>query len=96
MTSEEAETAEISEHQLKVFDFVKKSGRWLTTAQIAEGSGVCKRTVRHHTLRFVAIGIFEKADVSPGHRYRVTAESEATNPALVGRLEAARAIFNNS
>ena len=63
----------ISIHEVRVFDFVSKSGAWVTTQEIAAGAGVAPRTARAHALRFVEAGIFEQAEVFPGNRYRVSA-----------------------
>jgi len=81
----------VSEHQLKVYDFAKGRGRWLTAAQIADGTRVNPRTARHLATAFVEMGIFESLDVFPAHLYRFK-EGGCRSP-YVGQIDRAREAF---
>jgi hypothetical protein len=88
------ERAEISEHQVRVFQFVRESRRWVTSAEIATGACVAPRTARFHAARLVSVGIFDQAEVFPGHRYRLSSQAEKRNKAYLLRLCQAEEIFS--
>lgn len=87
------ETNEISHHQFKVYDYVRLADSWLTSKEIASGTGVAERTARAHALKFVKLGIFDLAEVFPAHRYRVAKLADKRNRGMFDRLEAVREIF---
>lgn len=87
------ESNEISLHQLKVFEFVRDSRRWVTAAEIQEGAGVAARTARHHALNLVKLGLFDQAEVFPCHRYRLSQFAEQRNKGYMLRLAQARDVF---
>ena len=88
------ETAEISIHQLKVFNFVKNSEGWVSSKEVAEATGVAGRTARMHCLNFVKAGIFDQAEVHPSHRYRLSTLASKRNLSFINRLEQAEEILN--
>ena len=87
------ETNEISLHLVRVFESARTHSGWLTAKEIADRAGVAGRTARAHSAKLVALGIFDVAEVFPGHRYRLSELAEKRNKAFVQRLEAARLIF---
>lgn len=89
------ESNEVSLHQVKVFEFVRAHGSWLTAHEIAKGARTAERTARHHALLLVKLGIFDQAEVFPAHRYRFSAKAEKRNKAYVLRLEAAKSVFGS-
>ncbi len=87
------ETSEISQHQLRVFQFVKGKSGWVSSREIATGADVAERTARAHALRFVRLGVFDQAEVFPAHRYRLSALADKRNKALIQRLDVAASVF---
>lgn len=88
------EHSEISLHQLRIFHFVHTANRWVTNHEIAQGAKVAPRTAREHSKRFVEGGIFDQAEVFPGHRYRFSDKAEKRNKAYMLRLQQAQAVFD--
>lgn len=87
------ETSEISEHQLRVFLFVQSASGWVTSKQVAEGANVAQRTARGHLRHFVLQGIFDVAEIFPGHRYKLSEQADKRNPAYMLRLEKAKNVL---
>jgi len=87
------ETNEVSIHQVKIYDFVRVHGGWVTTKDIASGCAVARRTAHAHAHKFVHLGIFDQAEVFPEHRYRLSSQAQNRNKAIILRLDAAREIF---
>jgi len=89
-----AETSEVSVHLVRVFRFVKAQGEcWVTASAIASGADVQPRTARSHALRLVQAGIFDQAELFPGHRYRLSDKAAQRNRTFLQRLESAAEIF---
>ena len=86
------ETSEISEHLVRIIDFVKTS-EWCSNSEIANGANVAYRTARLHTFNMVKLGLFDQADVFPGHRYRYSEQADKRNRALVTRIDQAREVL---
>lgn len=86
---------EVSIHELKIYLALKgDSSRWLTNAQIAEKiGGIAERTVRAHTSRLVSAGLVERAEVFPGHRFRLSQKADKRGDGYLQRLEKAREVF---
>lgn len=88
------ETNEVSLHQLKVYEAVKAHGKWITIKEIAATiDGVAHRTVTRHAKKLVELGVFDIAEVSPAHRYRLSKFAEKRNKSYIQRLDAAREVF---
>lgn len=87
------ETNEVSEHLFRVYAFVVERNGWTTSQEIAKGAKVSPRTARAHALRLVKAGIFDLAEVFPGHRYRVASNAAKRNRGFFQRLEQAAEIF---
>lgn len=87
------ERSEISLHQFKVFQFVKAAQRWVTNQEIAEGTKIAARTARAHTKHLVDLGIFDQAEVFPGHRYRLSDQAGKRNKGYMLRLQQAGEVF---
>jgi DNA-binding IclR family transcriptional regulator len=86
----------ISPHQLKVFDYVRQAGRWVTAAEIQDATGVAMRTARHHASKLTDLGLFEQVSLFPGHRYRVSPSAEQRNKGYMLRLAQAREVFGGA
>lgn len=87
------ETSEISIHMFRVFSFVANAKRWVTANEIGTNSNVARRTARAHALRLVRSGIFDQAEVFPGHRYRISENASKRNKGFMQRLEQAKEFF---
>lgn len=87
------ESAEISLHQLKIFDFVAGATKWVTMKEIVDGTGSKRETVGLHCRRFVKLGLFDQAEVWPGHRFRLSELAEKRNKSMIERLATARSVF---
>ena len=87
------ETNEISLHLVRVFELAKAHPGWLTAKEIADRAGVAGRTARAHAAKLVQLGIFDVAEVFPGHRYRLSELAVKRNKPMLQRLEAARMVF---
>lgn len=91
-----AERNEVSLHEVRVFLALKgKPEEWLTNLEISKASGVNQRTTRLHTIRLVQLGMLEKAEVFPAHRYRWSAKGARRNAAYSQRLQTAAEVFAN-
>ena len=89
------ETAEISEHQVAVFEHLK-DGAWKTSAEVALATRIAGRTARHHLTKLVALGVLEEARIFPGHRYRLNGRPSARAAEFVKRLKDAGEIFGET
>ena len=67
----------ISAHQIRIVDFVSQADRWVTSEEIADGADVARRTAR--------------AEVFPGHHYRLAARPACNH---LARITAARQALN--
>jgi DNA-binding IclR family transcriptional regulator len=90
------ERAEISLHQLRVFQYVAHASGWVTSAEIARGAPVAPRTARAHAHHLVSLGIFDQAEVFPAHRYRLSPQAEKRNKGYLLRLQQATEVFGQS
>ena len=90
------EQAEISIHQVKVYQCLAKSQTWMTNKEIAKATGVSLRSTSLHTQRFVALGICDQAEVYPGHRYKLSGKADKRNAAYILRLKQAEEVFCNN
>jgi DNA-binding IclR family transcriptional regulator len=89
------ESAEVSLHQLMVYEAVKNSTGWITNKDIAKLSGVNERTARAHVYKLVNLEVFEQAEVYPGHRYRLSEKAKKRKVAYLDRLDQARKVFGD-
>lgn len=92
------EKSEISEHQLRVFQYVVEANRWLTNHQIIEGlagENIAPRTIRQHTKHLVDLGIFDQAEVFPSHAYRFSEKAKQRNGGYLLRLQKAQEVFSS-
>lgn len=87
------ERSEISLHQIKVYRFVRDSAGWVDNSAIAKATGVSGRTARLHTKTLVSLGIFDQAELFPGHRFRMSSFAEKRNKAYLRRLSEAEKVF---
>jgi hypothetical protein len=71
--------------------------RWLTNAEISSRvPAAALSTVRALTRKFVRLGLVDRANVSPGHRFRWSANAETRNTAYCLRLEQAHTILSSA
>lgn len=87
------ETSEISLHQLRIFECVRNAGGWVGIKDIVIATNSARKTVDNHCRRFVKLGVFDLAEVWPGHRFRVAETAEKRNAAIMERLRKAREVF---
>ena len=87
------ERAEISQHQVRVYQFVRDTLHWVTSAEIACGAQVAPRTARAHVQHLVALGIFDQAEVFPAHRYHLSSQADKRNKGYLLRLKQAEEVF---
>ena len=90
------ETQEISLNQLRLFEFVRDAGKWVSMREIVTATGSARETVGLHCRRFVKLGIFDQAEVWPGHRFRIAELADKRNSAIMERLKKAREVFGSN
>lgn len=88
------ESNEISEHQVRLYQFLRGNSGWCTAIQAAEASKIASRTARAHLLKFVKAGIVDQIEAFPGHRYQFSPLAEKRNKTLVARLKQAVEVFS--
>jgi DNA-binding IclR family transcriptional regulator len=89
-----SERSEVSLHEIKVLHaLMSNPDKWLTHKEISQTSRVNERTTRAHTLRLVKLGMLEKAEVFPAHKYRWSAKASKRNAAYAQRIEQAIQVF---
>lgn len=82
---------------VKVFKTIKDlNGKWINNQQIAEKTGVAKRTVSAHTLHLADAGIINQAEVFPAHQFQISEVGNKRNKAFFERLEKAAEIFSQN
>jgi hypothetical protein len=87
-------TTTISEHQARLYEFVKAHpDRWFTTLEISVETNIPGNNVKLHCARFEEIGIFERIRISPAHAFRLDGAAAEHAPKMVGRLDEAVQIF---
>lgn len=79
----------ISPQRVAVWQFVRGAGRWVTINEIAEGTGVARRTAHALTRAFVDAGLFDEAAVSPSRRFIAAPAAEKRCRAQIQDLERA-------
>jgi DNA-binding IclR family transcriptional regulator len=80
------ENNEISEHLVRIFKVVRDRNGWMSARDVAVAANVSGRTARAHCLGLVRLGIFDQAEVFPGHRYRLSTFAEKRNVTYLNRL----------
>lgn len=91
------ERSQVSLHELKVYRLLlSEPDKWFTNHEIAEATGVAKRTARAHTLRFCTLGILDHLEVFPGTKYRFSKKANKRNQAYVQRLDQAMEAFGQA
>lgn len=89
------EQSEVSINQVKLYQYLKTTGAWMTNKDLATALGISLRNASLHTQTLVRLGILDQAEVFPGHRYRYSAKAKKRNLAYVQRLEEATEIFQS-
>jgi len=90
------ERNEVSLHEVLVWRMLEAhADEWLSATGIASElvGRVSYRTVRAHLANFAALGIVAVAEVSPGHRYRISPKSGKRWAEHVTRLQSAAEVF---
>jgi predicted transcriptional regulator len=60
----------ISKIKCLVFLTLKNTRNWLTSNEIAEKTGINKRTVRHNCLELTKLNVIECVEMQPCNHYR--------------------------
>lgn len=81
---------QISAHEIRVVEAVRNSTKWHTSREIAVAADVKDRTARAHASALVSIGVFERAKVFGGYRYRFCRQASPASAAYMVRLEQAK------
>lgn len=92
----DVERTEVSVHEVRIYAAAKAAAAWLTSKQLASMADVAGRTARAHALKLVRLGLFDQAEIFPGHRYRLSVLAKKRNVAYVRRLELAADILGVS
>jgi len=90
------ETNEISIHEARFYiEATAKTvaGQWLSSKELAERAQIAPRTARAFSRKFVSLGLFDVAEVYPGHRYRFAEKADKRNAAYTNRLQHAAGVF---
>jgi hypothetical protein len=87
------EKSEVSRHQLSVYLFVNGTKGWVTNYDTARGANVAFRTARLHSKMLVDLGIFDHAEVFPGHRFKLAVQAEKRNKPFWLPLQVATEVF---
>lgn len=90
----DAEQSEVSRHEAQIYLFVKSQKGWVTSQDVAHGTGVAVRTVQKHMKRLVQLGIFDLAEVFPAHRFRLSSKANRRNVSYLQRLDFACEVFD--
>lgn len=65
---------------------------WLSSAEVAERAGVAPRTARAHVAKLVDRSVAQRAEVSPGYRYRIAPHDQTGYKAQLHAAAAALGI----
>jgi DNA-binding CsgD family transcriptional regulator len=84
---------EISVHEVRVYEVLRTAASWLSSKDIALWAKVAPRTARHHALRLVRLGVVDRAEVFPAHRYRLSDFADKRNRGYVDRLHRAAEVL---
>jgi predicted transcriptional regulator len=86
---------EISLHELQVYRaLVAQKDTWVTVLDLTKKvEHVARRTITHHLQRFLTLGLVDRAETFPGHRYRWAAKGDKRNRAYMLRLQRANEAF---
>ncbi len=84
----------ISKHEVIIYRWLREHPEtWFECWEVAKLTGVGKRTVAKHVVRFVALGFIEQGELFPSYCYRWLESAE--NQAYIARLEKAVDILKN-
>ncbi len=84
---------QISLHEIRVYEAVRRHTGWLTAREIAVAADVADRTSRHHAGRLGEAGVFEVGKVFGGYRYRIASHQTDGGKLHLAALEEAKRIF---
>jgi len=76
----------ISAHEIRVYELLKNSGRWMTAAEIAAQANVAPRTARAHAHRLSDAGVFEEMASFPSYRYRLNSSPNKAAQKLIAAI----------
>lgn len=90
------ERAEISRHEVAVYNcFRDRPAQWMTNDEAHEITvGVAKRTIRLHTKRLLDLGILDRMELFPAHKFKLSDKASKRNAAYLARLQAAAVVFS--
>lgn len=91
-----SERSKISRHEVEVYRvLVAKRGGWITNREIAESVAVkvSERTVRLVTMKLVKMGLLDRAEVFPAHRFKLSDKADKRSRVYSGRINKAAEVF---
>lgn len=68
----------VSEHELKLFIQVVKTKEWWTCAEMSQASGLRRRIVATHLMRWLNFELVERVKITPEHRWKLSPKAETT------------------
>lgn len=80
------EHAEVSPHLLAVFCLLRDQDEWLTNHEIAQRTGIARRTARAHTRYLLQVGMIERQEAFPRHLHHFAPEAARRNAGVYQRL----------
>jgi phage anti-repressor protein len=81
------EHAEVSWHLAAVWSLLQRSGECLTNYEIAQRTGIARRTASAHTRYLLQLGMLEVHETFPRHLYVFSASAEQRNAGVYHRLQ---------
>jgi prophage antirepressor-like protein len=81
------EHAEVSWHLAAVWSLLQRSGECLTNYEIAQRTGIARRTASAHTRYLLQLGMLEVHETFPRHLYVFSASAEQRNASVYHRLQ---------
>lgn len=84
---------EISAHEVRVFEALRKAGAWLMAQEVAKRAKTSPRTTRLHLRTMAQHGLVAIQRVYPGPRYRLVEATDSKGREYKARLTAAAKVF---
>jgi hypothetical protein len=87
------ECNEVSIHEVRAYLALTNSKDWMTSAEWAKQADIAPRTARAFAVKFINLGIAERAEVFPAHRYMIARKADKRNAGYLLRLKQAANVF---
>lgn len=82
---------EISIYEIRIATALRKAESWMSNRDIGTSTKIPERTVRAHTKKLHHLGLLDRREVFPGHRFKWSDKAE--NHAYLQRLSSAAEVF---